>query len=70
MNDKMSKLSFTKYRLMVKKCELENDYNPKCLDMVSHCLANIGMNIVWILHGNGFTTDYVKLAVKRRLKDI
>ena len=31
---------------------------------------NIGMNDVWIMQGNGFTTDYVNLAVKRRLKDI
>ena len=55
---------------MRKKCELENDYNPKWLDMVSSCLANIGMNDVWIMQGNGFTTDYVNLAVKRRLKYI
>ena len=33
-------------------------------------LANIGVNDVWIMQGNGFTTDYVNLAVKRRLKDI
>ena len=58
MNGKISKLSFTMYRLMRKKCELENDYNPKWLDMVSSCLANIGMNDVWIMQGNGFTTDY------------
>ena len=70
MNGKMSKLSFTMYRLMRKKCELENDYNPKWLDMVSSCLANIGMNDVWIMQGNGFTTDYVNLAVKRKLNDI
>ena len=68
MDGKMSKLSITMYRLMRKKCELENDYNPKCLDMVSSCLADIGTNDVWILQGNGFTTDYIDLAVKRRLK--
>ena len=29
MNGEMSKLSLTVYRLMRKKCEVENDYNPK-----------------------------------------
>ena len=42
----------------------------KWLNMVLSCVANIGMNDVWIIQGNGFATDYVNLAVKRRLKDI
>ena len=29
-----------------------------------------GMNGAWIMQGNVFTTDYVNLAVKRRVKDI
>ena len=49
---------------------MENDYKPKWLDMVSNCLANIGMNDVWIVQGCGFTTKYVNMTLKCRLKDI
>ena len=38
--------------------------------MVSSCIVDIGMNDVWIVQGNRFTTGYVNLAVKRRLTDI
>ena len=38
--------------------------------MVSGGLPNIGMNNVWIMRGNGFTTYCINLAVKRRLTDI
>ena len=67
VNGKMSKLPFTVYRLMRKKCEIEN---PKWLDMVSSYVANIGMNGGWIIQGNGFTNEYANVAVKRRLKVI
>ena len=58
------------YRLMKKKCELENDCNSKWLDIVSCCFANIGMNYVRIMQSNAFTTDYVNLPIRHRLKDI
>ena len=44
---------------------MENDYNPKRSDMVSSCI--VGMDNVWIFHANGFTTEYVNMALKRRL---
>ena len=65
----LSKLSFIMYRLARKKREMENDYNPTWLDMISNCLANMAVNDVTIMQGNSFTTKYVNIAVERRLKD-
>ena len=42
------------YILMRTKCEIENDYNPKWLDLKLY--ANLGMNDVWIIEDNCFTT--------------
>ena len=56
LNGKMSKFFFAvMFGLMRKKYEMENDHNPKWLDMVSSCLANIGMNDVWITQCDDFT---------------
>ena len=37
---------------------------------VENSLANLGLNDLWLYQGNGFSTNYIKLAVKRKIKDV
>ena len=50
MNGKLSKLAFTMYILMRKKCDLENDYNPKWLNICGLCMVMdlLQIMLIWL----------------------
>ena len=69
VNGKKSKLAYIMYKVIRTQHEqFSSDY--KWLNHVKHCLQNIGMGDVWSYHGNGFTSLYIKEAMKLRIKDI
>ena len=56
------------YRLLRK---IDNEANIfRWLTMTECYLSRLGMNNIWEFEGHGFSNEYVKLAVKRRISDI
>ena len=68
--EKKSKLSHIMLSLMKKMQDVDDGYNFKWINVLSKCLSHIGMYNLWLFDGAGFSTEYVKLSVKMRLKDI
>ena len=58
--EKKNKLSFIFYKLLRKKQENEPAYQSKWLNMIESGLANMGMNVIWLNEGMGFSSLYIK----------
>ena len=70
VNERQSKLSVNMLNLF-KKIQIGNDdVIFKWGEIVSRSFANLGMYDIWSYDGYGCSVEYVKLAIKLRLKDI
>ena len=63
------KISYIMFQLMRIKVYHDN-FEAPWIDMVRNNLCRIGMRDIWEYQGLNFSTEYVKLAVKRRIMDI
>ena len=69
VNGKHCKLSYVMLTLAKKKQEKE-DYFCSWTEHIKFSLGNLGMNEIWLLEGNGCSTEYIKRGAKLRLNDI
>ena len=70
VNGKHSKLSYIMYRLLRTKHSQQPHYESVWVSCIANIFSNLGMNDIWEFEGHGFSSDYVKQAVKLRIRDI
>lgn len=70
VNGNHNKISYIMYRLLRTRCNLDDNYDVPWIKMISNNLSLMGMRDIWESQGLNFTTEYVKQAVKLRLKDV
>lgn len=70
VNGKQSKISFIMYKLMRTMYCLNDNVNAPWIKMIETNLSSMGMRDVWEFHGFNFTSEYVKMAAKLRIRDM
>lgn len=70
INGNKKKLSYIMYKVLREKYQRDLEFACPWIEMIKNTFDNIGMGDLWMQHGMGQKTNYIKQIVKLRIRDI